>query len=99
MSLWIDKHRPVELGKLDYHQDQAHHLSMLVEGGDFPHLLVYGPPGAGKKVRRNLQNIMGFEWIEIKIGSGVKRDGIRGGIRRNATLRDMIERDGIASER
>lgn len=50
MSLWIDKHRPIELNKLDYHQDQAQHLSKLVEGGDFPHLLVYGPPGAGKKV-------------------------------------------------
>jgi len=51
MSLWIDKYRPVKLEDLDYHKEQAHHLGKLVEGGDFPHLLVYGPPGAGKKTR------------------------------------------------
>ena len=50
MSLWIDRHRPVELKGLDYHQEQASQMAKLVEGGDFPHLLVYGPPGAGKKV-------------------------------------------------
>ena len=32
-------------------QEQAEHLGKLVTGGDFPHLLVYGPPGAGKKTR------------------------------------------------
>jgi len=51
MSLWVDKHRPKRLSKLDYHQEQAEHLGKLVTGGDFPHLLVYGPPGAGKKTR------------------------------------------------
>ncbi|KAK3873446.1 hypothetical protein Pcinc_021548 [Petrolisthes cinctipes] len=51
MSLWVDKHRPKELGKLDYHLEQAAHLKKLVECGDFPHLLVYGPSGAGKKTR------------------------------------------------
>jgi len=51
MSLWIDRHRPVELKGLDYHQEQASQMAKLVEGGDFPHLLVYGPPGAGKKTR------------------------------------------------
>ena len=51
MSLWVDKHRPRQLSKLDYHQEQAEHLELLVKGGDFPHLLVYGPPGAGKKTR------------------------------------------------
>ncbi|XP_076053927.1 replication factor C subunit RfC38 [Oratosquilla oratoria] len=51
MSLWVDKYRPKELNKLDYHEEQAKHLKKLVEGGDFPHLLVYGPSGAGKKTR------------------------------------------------
>ncbi|KAG7161969.1 Replication factor C subunit 3-like [Homarus americanus] len=51
MSLWVDKYRPKELSKLDYHIQQAGHLKKLVECGDFPHLLVYGPPGAGKKTR------------------------------------------------
>jgi replication factor C subunit 3/5 len=51
MSLWVDKHRPKRLAKLDYHKDQAVHLEKLVKGGDFPHLMVYGPSGAGKKTR------------------------------------------------
>lgn len=51
MSLWVDKHRPSSLNKLDYHKDQATLLKKLVQGGDFPHLLVYGPSGAGKKTR------------------------------------------------
>nr|XP_045594943.1 replication factor C subunit 3-like [Procambarus clarkii] len=51
MSLWVDKYRPKELSKLDYHLEQANHLRKLVECGDFPHLLIYGPSGAGKKTR------------------------------------------------
>jgi len=53
MSLWQDKHRPKRLSKLDFHRRQAEHLERLVKtgSGDFPHLLVYGPPGAGKKTR------------------------------------------------
>ncbi|XP_067661480.1 replication factor C subunit 3-like [Haliotis asinina] len=51
MSLWVDKHRPSSLSKLDFHKDQAAHLKKLVRSGDFPHLLVYGPSGAGKKTR------------------------------------------------
>jgi replication factor C subunit 3/5 len=51
MSLWVDKYRPNSLSKLDYHKEQAQHLKQLVESGDFPHLMVYGPSGAGKKTR------------------------------------------------
>ena len=48
MSLWVDKYRPKSLSKLDFHLDQAENLKKLVKKGDFPHLLVYGPSGAGK---------------------------------------------------
>ncbi|KAK7797618.1 hypothetical protein U0070_020059 [Myodes glareolus] len=49
MSLWVDKYRPCSLARLDYHKEQAVQLRNLVQCGDFPHLLVYGPSGAGKK--------------------------------------------------
>uniref|UniRef100_A0A3Q0T6M0 Replication factor C (activator 1) 3 n=1 Tax=Amphilophus citrinellus TaxID=61819 RepID=A0A3Q0T6M0_AMPCI len=51
MSLWVDKYRPSSLGKVDFHKEQAAQLKNLVQCGDFPHLLVYGPSGAGKKTR------------------------------------------------
>ncbi|XP_035682492.1 replication factor C subunit 3-like [Branchiostoma floridae] len=51
MSLWVDKYRPTSLNKLSYHTEQAAQLKRLVQNGDFPHLLVFGPSGAGKKTR------------------------------------------------
>ncbi|KAG5886815.1 hypothetical protein JTB14_031457 [Gonioctena quinquepunctata] len=49
--LWADKYRPKDLSNLDYHKEQAVNLKNLTKDGDFPHLLVYGPLGAGKKTR------------------------------------------------
>lgn len=51
MPLWCDKHRPSTLASLDYGHDQAKLLKNLVKSSDFPHLLVVGPPGAGKRTR------------------------------------------------
>nr|CDS32114.1 signal peptidase complex subunit 3 [Hymenolepis microstoma] len=51
MSLWVDKHRPTSLENLDFHKKEAETLRKIVASGDFPHLLFYGPPGAGKKTR------------------------------------------------
>lgn len=49
MSLWVDKHRPRCLDQLRVHSKPARQLQKLLAGGDCPHLLFYGPSGAGKK--------------------------------------------------
>ena len=49
--LWVDKYRPLSLAKLDFHDDLTDRLLGLAKDGDLPHLLVYGPSGAGKKTR------------------------------------------------
>uniref|UniRef100_A0AC34F8B2 AAA+ ATPase domain-containing protein n=1 Tax=Panagrolaimus sp. ES5 TaxID=591445 RepID=A0AC34F8B2_9BILA len=51
MALWVDKYRPTQLSQLNYHRDLSQNLSELVKGGNFPHLLFYGPDGAGKSTR------------------------------------------------
>ena len=64
MSLWVDKHRPRSLDKLSYNNSLTKSLDAIVlahlilsslifkaKSSDFPHLLVYGPSGAGKKTR------------------------------------------------
>eukprot|EP00993_Chasmostoma_nieuportense_P001763 NODE_2614_length_1136_cov_67.844400_g2494_i0.p1 GENE.NODE_2614_length_1136_cov_67.844400_g2494_i0~~NODE_2614_length_1136_cov_67.844400_g2494_i0.p1 ORF type:complete len:346 (+),score=92.55 NODE_2614_length_1136_cov_67.844400_g2494_i0:65-1102(+) len=49
--LWVDKYRPKELDALDVHTVLTSRLKRLVSNGDCPHLLVFGPSGAGKKTR------------------------------------------------
>jgi len=51
MALWVDKYRPKSLADLSFHLEQAEQLKQLVSANDFPHLLVFGPPGSGKKTR------------------------------------------------
>lgn len=49
--LYVDKYRPKSLSDLHYHQDLSERLVGLAENEDLPHLLFYGPSGAGKKTR------------------------------------------------
>eukprot|EP01038_Epipyxis_sp_PR26KG_P008149 gene8149-11030_t len=51
MSLWVDKHRPTSLQKLSLHAEVTNKLRSLAASAELPHLLFYGPPGAGKKTR------------------------------------------------
>lgn len=56
MSLFVDKYRPKTLDDLHYHEDLSKRIRTLATahgGQDFPHLLFYGPSGAGKKTRIN----------------------------------------------
>lgn len=52
MSLWADKYRPKTLNKLTFHGETTNQLTKLADSdSNFPHLLVYGPSGSGKKTR------------------------------------------------
>jgi len=64
--LWVDKYRPKSLETLDYHSDLSGRLQKLAKMQDFPHLLLYGPNGAGKKTR-----VMAF--LNDVYGNGVNK--------------------------
>ncbi|EJK75924.1 hypothetical protein THAOC_02338 [Thalassiosira oceanica] len=50
--LFVDKHRPSRLSQLNYHDTLTQRLtSLAADPGGLPHLLLYGPSGAGKKTR------------------------------------------------
>ncbi|ORY30501.1 P-loop containing nucleoside triphosphate hydrolase protein [Rhizoclosmatium globosum] len=69
MALYVDKHRPSSLDKLDYHASLTDQLRKMAASPDFPHLLVYGPSGAGKKTRimAVLKEIYGQTVEKLKI--------------------------------
>ena len=73
MALLVDKHRPRTLETLSYHPELSERLRSLAASGDFPHLLIYGPSGAGKKTRitATLRALYGPGVEKIKIDSRV----------------------------
>ncbi|KAG8739323.1 Replication factor C (RF-C) subunit [Ceratobasidium sp. 414] len=81
MSLWVDKasswtsavYRPRTLDDLNYHQDLSARLRSLAGSGDFPHMLFYGPSGAGKKTRIacTLRELYGPSVEKLKIDQRV----------------------------
>ncbi|KAK9463058.1 P-loop containing nucleoside triphosphate hydrolase protein [Lipomyces oligophaga] len=73
MSLWVDKYRPKSLDALSFHSELSDRLASLATSGDFPHLLVYGPSGAGKKTRivATLKELYGPGVNKIKIDARV----------------------------
>ncbi|KAM7216850.1 replication factor C subunit 5 [Rhypophila decipiens] len=73
MALIVDKHRPRTLDALTYHDELSERLRSLAQSGDFPHLLVYGPSGAGKKTRivATLKELYGPGVEKIKIDARV----------------------------
>ncbi|KDN42602.1 P-loop containing nucleoside triphosphate hydrolase protein [Tilletiaria anomala UBC 951] len=49
--LFVDKYRPKQMSELHYHEQLSQRLTSLAAHEDFPHMLFYGPSGAGKKTR------------------------------------------------
>ncbi|KZT39121.1 P-loop containing nucleoside triphosphate hydrolase protein [Sistotremastrum suecicum HHB10207 ss-3] len=73
MSLWVDKYRPRTLDSLHYHAELTARLRALASSGDFPHMLFFGPSGAGKKTRVacTLRELFGPGVEKIKIDQRV----------------------------
>ncbi|PYH90793.1 hypothetical protein BO71DRAFT_452553 [Aspergillus ellipticus CBS 707.79] len=69
----VDKLRPRSLDSLTYHPELSARLKSLAQSGDFPHLLMYGPSGAGKKTRTiaTLKELYGPGVEKIKIDARV----------------------------
>ncbi len=51
--LWTEKYRPENFESLDYHEEISSQFQNLIQQGDMPHLILYGPDGAGKRTRVN----------------------------------------------
>ena len=48
--LWLERYRPMQFDMAtDLHNEQITMLRRLAKSDDFPHILLYGPPGAGKR--------------------------------------------------
>lgn len=48
--LWVEKYRPMNFkDAVTMHNDQIEMLSKLAQSDDFPHILLYGPSGGGKR--------------------------------------------------
>ena len=45
---WVEKYRPKKLNDIIYQNEIVNMLKVVVETGNLPHLLLYGPPGCGK---------------------------------------------------
>jgi len=50
-KLWFDKYHPKKFSELDYNDDVSNLLKTIAQNSDFPHMIFYGPEGAGKKTR------------------------------------------------
>ena len=66
--LWVEKYRPTTLSSLDYNFENKELLEKLGKCENMPHLLFYGPNGAGKKTRINclLNEIYGDGVYKLK---------------------------------
>ncbi|WFD08199.1 alanine transaminase [Malassezia vespertilionis] len=71
--LYVDKYRPKALSELQYHPELTEQLDALAASDDFPHVLFYGPTGAGKKTRIAclLKQLYGPGALKLKVDQRV----------------------------
>jgi len=50
---WVEKYRPSSLDEVISQSDILRTVEKLVDSGQLPHLLFYGPPGTGPRTSRN----------------------------------------------
>jgi replication factor C subunit 3/5 len=53
-KFWVDKFTPRKFEELDYNHNVSEILKTIAASDDFPHLIFYGPDGAGKKTRMKI---------------------------------------------
>ncbi|WFC99478.1 Replication factor C (RF-C) subunit [Malassezia yamatoensis] len=71
--LFVDKYRPRDLSELQYDESLTEQLRSLTRTEDFPHVLFYGPSGAGKKTRIAclLKELYGPGALKLKVDQRV----------------------------
>lgn len=67
--LWVDKYRPKDLESVELYPEITETLRRLSCSKDIPHLLFYGPSGAGKKTRAMalLKAYFGEAALQVKL--------------------------------
>ena len=67
-KVWTEKYRPMKFDQLAYNTQHTKMLEKLIVADDFPHILLYGPPGAGKRTftRCILDSLFGPESNNMK---------------------------------
>ncbi|KAG9285856.1 hypothetical protein G9A89_013281 [Geosiphon pyriformis] len=86
MQHWVDKYRPRAFSELTCHPNITRTLRLLANDKEFPHVLFYGPNGAGKKTRVSclLQELYNHEFG--KVNYNVRRIFNNDGTEKEATL-------------
>jgi hypothetical protein len=63
---WVEKYRPKNLNTISHQKEIVHTLQNVVQTGNLPHLLLYGPPGSGK-VRNKYFYLFIYFFLEIAL--------------------------------
>ncbi|CDI83711.1 replication factor c, putative, partial [Eimeria acervulina] len=74
--LWVDKHAPRRLDDLDCHEHLTPLFRSLAASDAPPHLLLYGPSGAGKKTRAlaYLREVFGEDIDKVRVETFVEKE-------------------------